>query len=335
MRIVVATLVRSAIWAIPCVAYLSACGGLQPPSAPPVVPQSHGIATSLGRTESRMLPEAKREDLVYATTQGPDPVYVYNYRTGRLVGMLGGFQDAEGLCSDKNGNVFVADLRAQDIVEYAHGGTTPIATLNDNGNNPNGCAVDARTGNLAVAGGAPFQTANVAIYLNASGTPIVYPDPQEYNLWWCTYDSNSNLFISPWDLGAEGAIVELPAGSSNLRYIYLNQQVNPGGGIQWDGQHVVIGNPYEKGNAGPSTLYQLAISGSSATVIKTITLYGGKGKKDRNPRIGNEFWIWGTKVLDSTTIAVGTWSYPAGGLPTQRINGPSGMGLTLSVAPSD
>ena len=40
---------------------------------------------------------------------------------------------------------------ASQMVEYAHGGTSSIATLGDPSEYPEGCAVDPATGNLAVA----------------------------------------------------------------------------------------------------------------------------------------------------------------------------------------
>lgn len=309
---------------------LAACGGSQPPTgASDTIPQSRAIAAHDERGGSWMLPEANSSDLVY--TSDGSWVFVYAYPSGELVGTLGGFQESEGLCSDKNGNVFIADVGTQEVVEYAHGGDAPIATLNDSGNYPNGCAVDPSTGNLAVAGGLLGHRANVAIYRAASGTPTIYPDDEDSMLAWCTYDSASNLFIDPWDQYG-GSIVELPYGSGSLKYITVNHQINPGGAIQWDGDHLVLGNPSEKGH-GPSTLYQLAISGSSASVIKTLTLYFGKGR-DQNPRIGNQFWIFGRNILDTNHREIATWRYPHGGYPTSRFIKYGGFGLTISRVPS-
>jgi hypothetical protein len=277
-----------------------------------------------------MLPEAEDEDLMY-TTDDSQEVYVYSYPAGKPVGILSGFQTAEGLCTDEHGHVFVADFNAQDIIEYAHGRTKPIASLSDSGNYPNGCAVDPATGDLAVGGG--LRDGNVAIYANASGSPVVYTDGSDSSLFWCTYDSQSNLFIDPWDQFYGGSIVELPAGSSKLVHIYIDSKMNPGGGLQWDGQHVVVENPAEK-TKGPSTLYQLDISGSNATIVNTITLAGGRTKhKNKNPRIGNEFWLIGNKVVDYTRWEAGIWAYPAGGYARKLFQANGGMGLVISLTP--
>ena len=63
-----------------------------------------------------------------------------------------GFNDASGACSDANGNVWITNAFQDSyaggtLVEYAHGGTAPIATLEDQGYFvPVACSVDPRTG---------------------------------------------------------------------------------------------------------------------------------------------------------------------------------------------
>ena len=62
--------------------------------------------------------------------------------------------ETEGICSDASGNVFIEGDYDQNaaIYEYAHGGTTPIAVLNDGSYDARDCAVDPTTGNLAEIG---------------------------------------------------------------------------------------------------------------------------------------------------------------------------------------
>ena len=109
----------------------------------------------------------------YSGQQGA--VLVLSFPKGDLVGTLTGFSVPSGECVDESGDVFVADGGADTIREYAHGGTTPIATLNDPGE-PYGCSVDPTTGNLAVTNGSD----SVAIYPSAQGTPTLYSDPSIY-----------------------------------------------------------------------------------------------------------------------------------------------------------
>jgi hypothetical protein len=121
------------------------------------------------RRVSWMAPDAKKQDLLYISDVSDNEVTVYSYPSGKLEGTLTGFEVPTGLCSDKAGDVFVTDFEASEILEYAHGGTTPIATLSDPGQWPSGCSVDPMTGNLAVSNDETPSVGegNLAIYAHA------------------------------------------------------------------------------------------------------------------------------------------------------------------------
>jgi hypothetical protein len=132
-------------------ALLSACGASQPPiGAPGAMPQSLGTSTHLMRRPSWMAPDATRKNLLYISDVGTNDVYVYESLSLKLAGTLTGFSEPQGECSDAAGNVWITNTNMSQIIEYAHGGTTPIATLSDPYEFPVGCAVDPRSGNLAV-----------------------------------------------------------------------------------------------------------------------------------------------------------------------------------------
>jgi hypothetical protein len=131
-------------------ALLAGCGGSQPPiGAPGAMPQTAALAVHTDRGESWMLPEGKGADLLYVSDGGTDDVLVFSYPQGALVGTLSGFDNPYGLCTDVKGDVFVVNESADTVVEYAHGGKTPIATLNL-GTPTLACSVDEHTGDLAV-----------------------------------------------------------------------------------------------------------------------------------------------------------------------------------------
>ena len=91
--------------------------------------------------------------------------------------MLTGFDNRQGECVDGAGNVFVTNSFKGQILEYAHGGTTPIATLSDPNQYPIDCAVDPTTGNLAVTNYfAKTGPGSVAIYQGAQGAPLFYAE---------------------------------------------------------------------------------------------------------------------------------------------------------------
>src|SRR5581483_10436727 len=106
-------------------------------------------APNIDRSASWMRREATSSDLLYVSDVGTEDVYVYTYPGGTLAGTLTGFAEPQGLCGDAQGDVWIVDTQKSRLVEYAHGGTAPIAVLADHGEYPSGCAVDAH-GNVAV-----------------------------------------------------------------------------------------------------------------------------------------------------------------------------------------
>ena len=114
-------------------AMLAGCGGSQPlTGALGAMPQGRVIETRAGRSGSWMLPEAKSSDLLYVSgwcCYSHDDIYVFSYPDGQLVGMLGNLDVPTGLCTDKLGDIYVAEQTPKLILEYAHGGIKPIKTL--------------------------------------------------------------------------------------------------------------------------------------------------------------------------------------------------------------
>ena len=133
-------------------AFLVACsGGMQ------LLSDSSGRASTTlrqgPRSGSRTSPSARRESLLYAECR--TEVDVYTYPGGKVAGQLGPFNYIGGTCADASGNVWITTGRYSDrktqVVEYAHGATTPLVVINGVGNNAVGCSVDPRSGNLAVS----------------------------------------------------------------------------------------------------------------------------------------------------------------------------------------
>lgn len=77
-------------------------------------------------------------------------VNVYAFDGHEIVGQLSGFKKPHGMCSDSHGNVYITNTQASNILEYAHGGTKPIQTFSDPGENPVDCDI-ARFDDLIVA----------------------------------------------------------------------------------------------------------------------------------------------------------------------------------------
>lgn len=306
-------------------ALVAGCGALSQPSAggSSSLPAVAGAHSDRGR--SWMSAAAKKESLIYISSVLTNDVYAYSYKTHQLDGTLTGFSTPYGLCVDKKDDVWIVNDGASQIVEYVHGGTSPMATLSDPGEYPEGCSVDPTTGNLAVTNFYSSSGAgSVSIYAGAQGSPQNYSDPsfQEYRF--CGYDSHGNLFLDGVTPGSAFAFAELPKGSNTFNDITLSHSVEWPGGVQWDGKYIAVGD------TDAAVIYRAT---SSGTVIGTVTLSGGN--------YVNQFWLSGSargkKAKHDTAVApsqdgssTGIYKYPAGGAPVATITVEEPFGAAVS-----
>lgn len=317
-------------------AMLVGCGRSQPPiGAPGAMPQTFALTAHAEHAKSWMKPGTSNGNLLYASNE--NTVGVFTIPGGEMVGALSGFELPVGLCADKNGDAFVVDEGAAEVFEYAHGGTSPIATLGDSGNGPDGCYVDPKSGNLAVAGGDGFTEDNIAVYAHATGQPTVYKIGAGGYFLYCTYDDQGNIFTNVGDESQE-AIYELPKGGSGLTQFPVNETIGPDGGLQWDGKYLDIENaPGTKTNE-PIMIYRVKINGEKGTVVGTILLDSAKVKsRDRNPRLGTQFWIQDGMIFSPVKDdgPVGVWRFPSAGRRIRSFDEFGNLlGVTVSLAPS-
>ncbi len=298
---------------------LSACGdnGTGSPVGTSQTQFNAGNAVQgpLNGEASWMARDAKTHDLLYVSNHKDGSVYAYSYPQNKLQGWLLNAQ-ATGLCSDGNGDVFIPE--GNEILEYAHGGTRPIAVLrNSVGGVSQFCAIDPATGNLAVSGGTSRKY-GVAIYTNAQGNPRIYKD---FNgaYWSCTYDKEGNLFVEAAAGGLDGTanLLELPKGGTRIKAIAWSRTRAPRlGSIQWDGKYLAVESP--AAGSGQATIFRYGVSGRQATFVSQTALKGAGSPL--------QFWIHGAQIVvpnrglnDSGAPGVMFYGYPGGDGPTQTI----------------
>jgi hypothetical protein len=282
-----------------------------------------------GQKPSWMAPGAGKKNLLYVTNYDFNDVSVYSYPKGKLVGTITGFDLPTGECSDAAGDVFITNFLASQILEYAHGGTSPIATLSDPGEYPVGCAVDPTTGNLAVTNQLTtgYSSGDLAIYPNATGTPKTYTSQNFYYYFFCTYDNKGNLYIDGLNSSSAGEYAELPAGGNYLESITIDQDIYPLG-IQWDGKYLAIGAQSVE------QVYGFQISGTTGTLKRTTDLTGAtevtqfliqKGKRHKGATLIGPDYGQGHDV--------DYWHYPSGGYAFKTLEGLDGpFGVAISKA---
>ncbi len=268
------------------------------------------------------------EDLIYVSTG--ENIYVYTL-DGQSVGMLTGFQDSTGLCSDKSGNVRITNANYSysyddDVVEYSHGGTSPIATLEDP-DYPDARSVDPGSGNLAV-GDLDY---NIAIFIGAQGlTGILFDERFMEDVRTITYDGSGDLYFRSGRYRKSEAW--LPSGGSKVMTFDLTGKPSS---YQWDGKYLTTRtrNPQ---------IGRWKVKGSQATLIGTLPIHDCRGTdisaiSPASQRLGDNYTIEGSKLIAAcgTQDAIAIYNYPAGGDPLRSISIPSyAAAVTVSVAPS-
>jgi hypothetical protein len=320
---------KSTPLACAAIVLLAGCGGQS--GAPGSMPQGVMSSGHAAHGGSWMKPGASGSDLLYISSPSTNAVYVFTYPGGQPVGTLTGFNYPTTLCSDSQGNVWIINAGSASgtnnsyLLEYAHGGTNPIATLDDSNKYPRACSVDATTGNLAVM---DYQQ-NVAVYANRQGTPTYYSTS-------CcvgyvingTYDGSGNLFFASTRWIHTG-VGWLPKGASKVRYFRFNYRPsNDHGAFEWDGQYLAVIAFDVKLRPEVWVVVRFQRSGNKENMVGTVPLNGlsyasqfavqGSGLVTANDNSGNVYF----------------YNYPAGGNPTYTISGlDRPYGIAISVAP--
>jgi hypothetical protein len=279
-----------------------------------------------------MAREAKAKDLLYVSDAEDDNVDVYSYPKGKLEGQLGGFAGVQGICADKSGNVWITNQSQETILEYAHGGTAPIATLNDSGYHPGACSVDPSTGNLAVANLDSDQQegpGGLALYADAKGSPTLYSDTALTYALYVGYDGSGDAFVDGQGT-TDFVLAKLAKGGSTLQSVSLSGISGIAGGIAWDGKYITVAS-----QNGPA-IYQLTVSASgAATIVGTTTLSGPSSIQQYamalKPRAEGKKQATSVVVpqKSGSSAGVGFYAYPAGGAASKNI---TGLGFPLAAA---
>jgi len=230
------------------------------------------------RAKSWMLNAAKNNKLVYYSDAKYGTVNAYSYPDGTPMGQLTGFQEPQGMCSvptrPQAGDIWIASTNASQVLEYAHGGTTAIDTIDTPGQYPIGCASDPLTGNLAVSNIVTTGSGagSVTVYASPSSSGTNYPVTIMTRVYFLTYDDLGNLFVDGSNPPNQAFLfAELPAGASAFVPLTFPESMSFPGSVTWDGQkngHIVVCDQNY------SLCYQSQVSGSTVSVTGTFNLAG-------------------------------------------------------------
>jgi len=291
---------------IVAIGLLAGCGG-----GAPVVNEPAGSSVQRIGSRSWMDPAAKSKALLYVSDEYAQAVNVYAYPSLKPMGALSGFLTPEGLCvNKKTGDIWVTDTLRYSIYEFAHGGTTPIRTIDQPDGYVQDCSVNPVNGDLAIAnityGG--DDPGYVAIYKSGSGKPATYYDKRIFEVNHLGYDDGGNLFVDEFQLGAGFRLDELPAGGTKLEQLHWQgPRVKYPGGVQYDGTSVAVGDSYR------GVIYQ--------TTNGAVT---GKTKLQGACWVGQYYIDGATLIVPSACTSSGTvliYAYPSGGSAVKTIAG--------------
>ena len=306
------------------VALLAGCGGPQLGSSqiPPNAPQARTNPAILDRAaEPRFAAGSpwtalnlKKKDLLYVSNFYSSGILIFTYPGGKPVGMLDG-GGAVACASAITGDWWTSGN--DEMLEYAHGGRTPIRTLSG-ASGP--CAVDPTTGNLAVTN---VGTDDVVVFTQGSGSGTTISDGLT-KTYFDGYDNKGDLFVDGFQ-GSATALAELPKGGSAFVPITLSHPLSFPGGIQWYVKYLAVGDQ------AAGAIYHFAIHGTNAKEI-------GVTKLDGSSDI-DAFYIQKPYVVgaDAGNNDVALWRYPAGGSPVNVLNGqfdlPTGVVVSIAKKP--
>ena len=314
---------------------LAACGAssssqflTDPPAAlpPPIV----APLVAHDSRKSWLAPDiGKSGQLLFVSDGGTYDVDIFTLPDLKLAGRLTGFKFPTGECSDRHGDVWIANYLKHEMLEYSHEGkrlnAIVLAHLN-----PYGCAVNPTDGALAVtdAEQSNYGPGEVLVYAKPSARPIILRNPEQEYYLYPAYDSHGDLWVTGFS-ATEYPLIS-SCGASSCRTVVLRggSIFNPGG-IAWDNGKrkwiVFDGYCHE---SGATCSYPVSMDGRVGSPTTYLTSVGGQPCAVFQPAmatIGNQTIVAASDneyaCLGYKYSSVDLWSYSFGGTPLRYRSG--------------
>jgi hypothetical protein len=303
--------------------------------------------------KSWISPDIKRTPrLLFVSDNSTYDVYIFSLPDFTLKGTLTGFSEPQGMCSDRNGDIWLANTGLVQVLEYSRSGTL-LNTIEDNYGYPVSCAIDPKTGDIAVvdiyaflrgsavkrASGSGYE--NVLIYGCPSCTPKLIDLPEFELTYFAGYDPDGDLFVDGRSYSNAVVLAEVPSGSDAGHLISISgATIYYPGMVEWykTGNELAVGDQ-ECGGQRASCVYSIAISGSSGTVTGRTTLTNPAGEPvcdmvqgALNPAFQKNLVGGDYDYCGYSPTSEDRWLYPAGSAPTNYttnyISGPLGAAVS-------
>jgi hypothetical protein len=272
---------------------------------------------------------AKQPQLLFETDIGTETVDIFALPGMRLEGQIAGIYSPTGDCSDRQGNVWIADSLKHKMLEYSREGKL-LHTIAGAGFEPYGCAVNPVNGALAVTDlvGPAYRPGEVLVYASPSASPRILRNPEQDEYFYPGYDPSGDLWVTGYTSSEYPIISDCGASSCRTVVLHGGSIFDPGT-IAWDtvdgswivfdldchltgatcsyplSRHAVLGTPTTYLSSTGGQLCEL-IQPAVVTTNKRTVVVGGD----------NEYYCLGYK-----SSSVNRWAYPAGGRPTNYKTG--------------
>jgi len=300
------------------------------------------------RHKSWMSPDAKDvRRLYFASDDGTDDVYVFALPSMTLTGTLTGFHEPQGECTDRHGNVYIANTSALEVLEYSRTGTL-LNTYNDSYGYPVGCAVNPVNGDLAVTDkySTSFSAGQVLVYSSPSSSPTVLTNPAQYQYFFAGYDNAGDLWVDGLTYSSGGPFILSSCGASSCSTINLSGgTIYFPGAVQWDrtrSEWVVFDQSCGDtpaacsypvsgtGVLGSPTTYLNYEGGPVCDLVQAVIAANGK-----KYAAGGDYEFHGygcSSTSGAPNSSFDRWAYSSGGTPTNYTtsyaNVPSGAAVS-------
>lgn len=187
--------------------------------------------------KSWMSPDVlKLPRLLFAGEYDTGDVYILTLPDLTEKGLITGFQQPQGECSDKSGNIYIADSGTFTVSKWNREGKE-LRVYDDTYGYPESCAVNPLNGDVAVTnsyslGGTEGEV--VIFAANPSTPPTVVSNPQQFLYNFAGYDPSGNLWVDGLT-APSGDFILSSCGSSSCSTITTSGgTIYFPGAVQWD-----------------------------------------------------------------------------------------------------
>ena len=257
---VILRIIRAALGASSALVMVTGCSGGNPPAA-----FSQPQVTSTGRADNSLLAptiarisrqavatrsfidrRAAGKPLIFVSdaADGVIDIYPQAGKKEKMVGQITGLTEPQGITTDKNGNLYVANTNSSNVLVYAPPYTgAPKMTISDPHEFPADVAVSSAgivaITNICSAPKCRINTGNVVLYAKGSTKSCATVSDSAFNftrVMFAEFDKSGALYIDGLNGGYQTAFGLVTGGCNatsitNLEYVYT---VSFPGGIQID-----------------------------------------------------------------------------------------------------